>query len=574
MMSHRCLRRALVWVLIVGLAIPTPVLAQGACSLFRTWATGDSLTAGDLNSSFTQTGQTNMTFSCLDDYSATAGQMNTTTDPNSAGSASLSTTGQGELERLRHVLKHTMGRTQWWSHYEDVNFGDRMVRSHLAASTGVRSISTGWMGLESASTRFHVISYGLYSQLAHPESAFLLLHMNGTTRFMVGIDGDVHAAGSVSVGNGTLQHPAVAARADQKTGLYFPAGSQVGVNIDRNLIGRWHGAGLILANHAGVYFQHAGASLHINAMSLRTNGIMYGSADSAFRIQGAGGLSETSDALIAVNSSGVGLTSKTISGTGITITHTVTSISFSAVGLGLPGSRGQFSSTGSAANADDVFTLRAHSVSLMRATDHAVALVHNPSSVNVTITTSGPAAAGRDRGAGLSASSWVHFYWIWDGTTLSGIASPNTPAAGPNLTGLTYTHWAYAGAVYLDSASDLVPTHIMGSMAYYHSMVRVLSAGTATVETVVDLSTTVPPNSTQWLGTFEIRAAGGVGGLRLRYLSGVDYWRWNNASDNQPAAEVIMPMPNVSQRLYYLFNGTVNGVTISVMGYSLPNGGT
>lgn len=42
-----------------------PALAQGPCSVFRSWVTGDSLTASDLSTSFSTIGVTNMEFSCL-----------------------------------------------------------------------------------------------------------------------------------------------------------------------------------------------------------------------------------------------------------------------------------------------------------------------------------------------------------------------------------------------------------------------------------------------------------------------------------------------------------------------------
>ena len=69
---RRLLALLLSLLIVIG---PVPwVFAQsgGNCSVFRSWITGDSLTAGDLNSSFTQAAVTNGTMDCVDGYSDAA----------------------------------------------------------------------------------------------------------------------------------------------------------------------------------------------------------------------------------------------------------------------------------------------------------------------------------------------------------------------------------------------------------------------------------------------------------------------------------------------------------------------
>ena len=136
-MSHRLLRNAAV-VLMLMLAVLAPhvVDAQGNCSIFRSWNTGDSLSAGDLSASFTTVGVTNDTFACLSDYSATESQMQTTTDPYPSSAASLATTGQGELERLRYVIKKLTGWSQWYAHTEALTNLDRGAIWGLGLSNG------------------------------------------------------------------------------------------------------------------------------------------------------------------------------------------------------------------------------------------------------------------------------------------------------------------------------------------------------------------------------------------------------------------------------------------------------
>ena len=59
-----------------------------------------------------------MEFRCLNDYSATTAQMQTTVDPYPASVVSLAPTGQGEIERIRYVIQRLSGWTQWYAHTE------------------------------------------------------------------------------------------------------------------------------------------------------------------------------------------------------------------------------------------------------------------------------------------------------------------------------------------------------------------------------------------------------------------------------------------------------------------------
>ena len=195
------LARPLILALVLLLSLPASVVSAGSCSVFRTWATGDSLTAGDLNSSFTTAVQTNTTFACLDDYSASAAEMNTTTNPNSAGSASLPTTGQGEIERLRHVEKHTFSRSQWWTHYEDADFAERAVRMHYGVITsGTPKTPFRIQASGSGDARLHIAVIGFTNQGVHHETALLRVHADNVTRFMVPLGGDVQIGSSLRLG--------------------------------------------------------------------------------------------------------------------------------------------------------------------------------------------------------------------------------------------------------------------------------------------------------------------------------------------------------------------------------------
>lgn len=117
--------RRLLLILVVVLVGVTGLIgaaeAVGNCSIYKTFQTGDSVTAGDLNNLQTTIGVTNLILSCIDDFSANATQMQSTTDPYPGGTESLATSLQVEITAIRHVLKQGFGFTYWYSHSDDIN---------------------------------------------------------------------------------------------------------------------------------------------------------------------------------------------------------------------------------------------------------------------------------------------------------------------------------------------------------------------------------------------------------------------------------------------------------------------
>lgn len=117
-------RRLLAGLALAVLLCAPAVEAAGPCAIFRSWGTGDFLTASDLTASFTQVGVTNMIVTCVDDYSTDATQMRLNTSPGTVGAESLPTTLGGELERLRYVLKNVFGWAQWYE-LTNLNLGSK-----------------------------------------------------------------------------------------------------------------------------------------------------------------------------------------------------------------------------------------------------------------------------------------------------------------------------------------------------------------------------------------------------------------------------------------------------------------
>lgn len=78
----------------------------------------------------------------IDDYSASDAEMQTETDPYPGGTVSRPTSLQGELERMRYLIKQITGKTYW---YQDPSFS---LENFFAAGTKLvffqASAPTGW----------------------------------------------------------------------------------------------------------------------------------------------------------------------------------------------------------------------------------------------------------------------------------------------------------------------------------------------------------------------------------------------------------------------------------------------
>lgn len=84
-----------------------------AYSKVKTVITGETITAADRNAEH-DNHITNHVQTTIDDYSVNIAQMQTVTDPYPAAAESLATSGAGELERLRFVIKQITGEAQWY----------------------------------------------------------------------------------------------------------------------------------------------------------------------------------------------------------------------------------------------------------------------------------------------------------------------------------------------------------------------------------------------------------------------------------------------------------------------------
>jgi hypothetical protein len=230
------------------------------------------------------------------------------------------------------------------------------------------------------------------------------------------------------------------------------------------------------------------------------------------------------------------------------------------------------------------FDFSAASVTLRNPTTGYTAVLTNTGTITNNILTAGPIANGRDQVGAFSNSSWIHFHFIYNGTTLATISS--TSATAPTLPA-GYSYAAYAHAVYLGSGGLLTKGFIRGSWFQYETSPGAVNNGNSTGLTSIPVTTMVPPNALQfelWCPNLALTAlASGAYNLQCNIvISGtavaVQFGMQGTGAANgvTGVSGAVKRLQNINQNFaYQLVVGAGVGyiVTLGVSGYSVPNGG-
>lgn len=222
------------------------------------------------------------------------------------------------------------------------------------------------------------------------------------------------------------------------------------------------------------------------------------------------------------------------------------------------------------------FDLDADAVVLRKSDGSSIVRFNPGAALTNNISTAGSTANGRDQAGAFTTSSWVHFYWIWNGSTLATLSSATAPPTGPTLpTG--YTHWAYAGAVYADGSGNLKRVYIKGSRVYYAGQQEALADGQATSETAISLSAIIPANALAFTASHNGHVRFGTREYQLRVLTAVDYFDVIGGTESSGIQRwLTTEFPNVGQNLFYIWSatpGAAAGLYLNVHSYTVPNGG-
>lgn len=207
---------------------------------------------------------------------------------------------------------------------------------------------------------------------------------------------------------------------------------------------------------------------------------------------------------------------------------------------------------------------------------------YNTGTITNNLATAGPAANGRDQAGAFSNDSFVHFFFIWNGTLLRTLSSASLT---PTLPG-GYTHHVYVGTARIDGSGNLLKQHIKGNRVFYEEIQSVLNNGNQVAETAIDTSDVVPSNAllvsafvSALVDTDGTGAASA--NLALRLVSGNTFAGIYSAcliANFTAGDQLQLDFPNVAQNLFYEWTVSVGTpadqrLSLYVQGYSIPNGG-
>lgn len=227
--------------------------------------------------------------------------------------------------------------------------------------------------------------------------------------------------------------------------------------------------------------------------------------------------------------------------------------------------------TNNAATPTTKLDLSANAITLKNAAGDAI-VVTGTGTVTLDFGLAGPAANGRDQAGVFTASQFINAFWIYNPTsaTTALIASTAVPTAAPALPA-GYTYYCYATTVRWNGSSNIVPTYIRGSWAYYQAQQTALTGGVATGETPISFVNFVP----SWANSFQtqssylnVDAAQQNGFFKL--VAGVNFANSGVAPSTLVSRDIVFP--NVGQSVIYIQSAATLSVTVDVLGYSVGNG--
>src|SRR5574343_191698 len=151
-----------------------------------------------------------------------------------------------------------------------------------------------------------------------------------------------------------------------------------------------------------------------------------------------------------------------------------------------------------------------------------VAILHNINGDTLTLTnldetnsigTAGPIAGGRDQVGAFDASSWIHFFFIYNPTTGDKSSLSSASPTAPTLpTG--YTFFVRVGCTYFNVSSVMIKTYQIDNKIYIQQAAGIIlrsdAPAVASVWESIDLSAFIPPSAKSmqgYMGTSQVCTA-------------------------------------------------------------------
>lgn len=146
-----------------------------------------------------------------------------------------------------------------------------------------------------------------------------------------------------------------------------------------------------------------------------------------------------------------------------------------------------------------------------------------PNAATITLANSG--AGGRDQAGDFATDVVIFCYWIYNGVTLTAIASLNPPSLGGPTLPTGYTEWAYAGAAITNGVNTVLGFRARGPHNYLRNAINIVNdAAAPTAETQANYPAnllylaSVSSGAYKWLVDIEAGIITNAGGLAISTL--------------------------------------------------------
>lgn len=203
--------------------------------------------------------------------------------------------------------------------------------------------------------------------------------------------------------------------------------------------------------------------------------------------------------------------------------------------------------------------------------------------VTCNINTSGPVAGGRDQSAAFSSTAEVHFYLIYNGTTVNAVCSTSTPSAGGPVLPTGYTYYVYIFSITLVSGALLGVEFVRGNRVFAQGLFAGSSAAASTTESTQTI-TGVPTIATRIHGNLLVNVDHGTAEvlfvIYIRRPTGYGNW-FQYRFDIRSQVIGVAYMNNYQLELenlgaQYTVQWTavpaIGSTQFTVNGYDVPNG--
>lgn len=225
------------------------------------------------------------------------------------------------------------------------------------------------------------------------------------------------------------------------------------------------------------------------------------------------------------------------------------------------------------ANPNYQYQIQADEIVVKDAAGNSVLLTNVLANGDITVA----GANGLDTGA-EAANAWYAIWLIYNSTTQTYASLLSTNGTNPMMPA-GYTYKALVSYVRNNATSNFLAFHQRGDLYQYKSPIAVLSAGTATVVTAIDIGSVVPGDAKSVMLFLSKQTPASVGqstgivcagpaGATTAYLGALAY-SGGNAQSGYSNGELMLEWAEYQANIYYQNTGGSGSMTVNVNGFRL-----